>query len=66
MHTAHRPYVEYNMATVNKSERKQLVGTSVVRESITVFARKDTGEEFARVDVTALTPECSCSACCTG
>ena len=52
-----RPYVECNMATVNKSERKQLVGTSVVRDSITVFARKDTGEEFARVDVTALTPE---------
>jgi len=45
------------MATVNKSERKQLVGTSVVRDSITVFARKDTGEEFARVDVMALTPE---------
>ena len=45
------------MATVNKSDRKQLVGTSIVRDSIVVFARKDTGEEFARVDVMALTPE---------
>lgn len=45
------------MATVNKSERKQLVGTSIVRDTIVVFARKDTGEEFARIDVDAMSAE---------
>lgn len=43
------------MVTVNKSDRKKLVGTQVIG-GVVVFHRADTGEEIGRVDTTALTP----------
>jgi hypothetical protein len=42
------------MATVNKSDRKKLVGTQIVGTKV-VFMRADTGEEIGRVDVATLT-----------
>jgi hypothetical protein len=48
--------MEFNMATVNKSDRKTLVKTQVIG-SIVVFLRADTGEEFSRIDVASVTPE---------
>ena len=39
------------MATVNKSERKKLVSTSVVG-SVVIFHRVDTGAELGRTDFT--------------
>lgn len=41
------------MATVNKSDRKKLVGTQIIG-SVVVFQRVDTGEEIGRVDSGAL------------
>ena len=38
------------MATVNKSDRKKLINTQVIG-ALVVFARADTGEEIARLNV---------------
>lgn len=45
--------LEMKMATVNKSDRKKLVGTQILG-SVIVFQRMDTGEEFARLDTAEL------------
>lgn len=44
------------MATVNKSDRKKMIGTTVL-DSRVVFNRCDTGEEFGRIDVDRLNDE---------
>lgn len=44
------------MATVNKTDRKKLVATQVVGETVVIFFDTRTGAEFNRLDIVSLTP----------